>query len=145
MNHKNTPSASFWPMAIFCLSVCCTISTEALACDPATSSEKDVKITYGEGNLSVDEKKKHVNRDDYLVFRLKPDSQPGPDDLDYKAVRVTVAGKNPASDWIFKSGSFSDSDGNLVVCVPSDQADGEYEYEVIVTGVGTLDPRVIVE
>ena len=145
MNDKNTPSASVWPMAIFCLSVCSIISTGALACDPATSSQKDVKVTYGEGNLAVDEKKKRVNRDDYLVFSLKPDPQLGPNNLDYKTVRVTVAGKNPASNWIFKSGSFNDSDGKLVVCVPSDQADGEYEYEVIVTRVGTLDPRVIVE
>jgi hypothetical protein len=111
------------------------------------SPKKDVKIRYGDSHLSVDIKEKRVNRDDYLVFDLKPDPGKGPPprNVDFEKAVVTVIGKNDASKWIYDSGSYEAKGGKLMVCVPSDQADGTYLYDIKVAGVGQLDPRAIVE
>lgn len=146
MNKRTVLSISVGLLTAACLWACSPPppSTTAAVCT-ASSPKKDVTIKYGDGELSVDIKEKKVNRDDFLVFKLKPDNQLGPNNLDYKTVTVTVAGKNVASDWIAESGSDAGSGGELLVCVPTDQAYGTYEYLIQVDQVGTLDPRVVVD
>ena len=146
MNKRITWNAFVILGAAACLSACASLMKGPTASVCTSSSpKKDVTITYGDSNLSVDAKEKKVHRDDYLVFKLKPDSTKGPDGLDYKTVTVTVSGKNSASQWISASGSDDGSGGELIVCVPTGQAYDTYEYLVQVNEVGTLDPRVIVE
>lgn len=146
MNKKNFLMALVALLAGISLASCAQMQTMELSCTDG-SPKKDVKITYGDSHLSVDIKEKKVNRDDYLVFKLKPDNQKGPppENVDFKKVDVTIIGKETDDDWIYAKDSFDDSGGELVVCVPSDQADGTYEYDIKVDKVGSLDPRVIVE
>ena len=59
-------------------------------------------------------------------------------------VTVTVKGKTGAG-WIKeRSGTWNSTAPNhkFRICVPAMQALGKYYYEVTVTGVGNLDPRV---
>ena len=146
MNKRIALSAFVILGAAACLSACAPMKPRlgATACSDG-SPKKDVTISYGDSKLEVDVKEKKVKRDDYLVFKLKPDSTKGPDGLDYKTVTVTVSGKNSASQWISASGSDVGSGGEFIVCVPTGQAYDTYEYLVQVNEVGTLDPRVIVE
>jgi len=146
MNRKNALFISISLLAAVGLSGCAGMKphAESVECDEG-SPKKDVTIKYGDSNLSADAKK-NVKRDEYLVFKLSPDSSRGPNNLDYKTVKVTVKGKDAASKWIAASGTDNDSDGELVVCVPNDVATNKtYFYEITVDDVGTLDPRVIVE
>jgi len=136
-------------LAAACLSACAQAqekpASAMLACT-ASSPKKDVTIDYGDSEISIktkSERAKQVKHDDYLVFKLKPDSDPGPGIGDYGTVTVTVAGKNSASNWIAASGTYNSS-SELIVCVPHDLEYDTYEYVIFVAGVGTLDPRVIV-
>jgi hypothetical protein len=148
MKKKTALSAAVSLLAAVCLSACNMgpLDDPISTCD-AGAAKKNVKIKYGDSDLSVDVKEQKVKRDEFLAFDLNPDSHKGPDDLDYKTVMVTIEGKDSNSSWIAASGTYNGSgaDHLLLVCVPSDQADGTYEYFVTVSEVGTLDPRVVVE
>jgi hypothetical protein len=148
MNKKTALSAAVSLLAAACLSACNMgpLDDPISTCD-AGAAKKNVKIKYGDSELSVDVKEQKVKRSEYLAFDLRPDSHTGPNNLDYKTVLVTIAGKDSKSSWIAASGTYdgSGSDHLLLVCVPSEQAYDTYEYYVTVAEVGTLDPRVVVE
>lgn len=117
--------------------------------DDCPADQKDVTITYGvnaggKSELTIKEKV-NVKPDGAVVFKLDPKSA-GSDVPDFGTYVVTVKGKasDPKNSWISDSDSF-DNNPELVVCVPADQAEGTYEYEVEVVGFGKLDPRLEVE
>lgn len=146
MNEKSF----FVQLAVFLTAVClltfADISSADLNCGES-SFKKDVKITYGDSHLSVDDKQKPVKHDDWLVFDLKPDMQigQGPRNVDFKKVMVRVFGKSPDSYWIAAMGTYDGTGGRLEVCVPSNLPYRIYEYMIEIDEVGKLDPRVIVE
>lgn len=143
MNERSALIAITTLLAAGCLSACSIVETKCTDDSP----RKDVTITYGDSHLSVDSKEKGVDRDDYLVFKLKPDPGKGPPPrtVDFSKVDVSIAGKDAAARWVSAAGSDASSGGQLVVCVPTKQALGTYEYLIKVDKVGSLDPRVIVE
>jgi len=146
-------------LAAACLSACAQAQEKDAAAIDACDNKpkKDVTIHYGDSYLFLrakNERARHVKRDDCLVFKLNTSSQGDPEPngqgdppfiADYNEVMVAIAGKDSASNWIAASGSHSSSRGELLVRVPANQAVDTYEYVIFVAGVGTLDPRVIVE
>ena len=67
--------------------------------------------------------------------------------IDYKALNVTISGKSggsPSSDWLTAgpaSYNKAGPDNELVICVPKEQAEGDYYYNIVIDQTGSLDPR----
>lgn len=112
------------------------------------SCQENVTITYGVDNsghslLRVKDKTTVGKQQLALVFKLDP--RPG--DVSYETTQVTVVGKsdNPQNAWIKQTSGAWNPDKELVVCIPPNQQNGTYFYDVLVKDFGTLDPRVIVD
>ena len=87
----------------------------------------------------------HVVRGEDFKIRLKPkndsNNRPG---IDYRTETVTVSGKDADSAWLSASGSYNSTSPphhELVICVPPDQPDGNYYYQIEINEAGKLDPR----
>lgn len=99
-----------------------------------------VNVQYGDSQLKV-HPIANVHRGAALEFRLKPNRRRS-DAVNYENVQVRIKGaKSPPAEWIDEEGSYTDSDGALVACVPEDVDADTYYYMIEVEGVGTLDPR----
>lgn len=101
-----------------------------------------VNVQYGDSRLQV-HPIANVHRGAALEFRLKPDRRRS-DETDYEKVKVAIRGaegKAPPAEWIDVEGSYADTGGTLVVCVPEDVAVDTYYYMIEVEKVGMLDPR----
>lgn len=101
-------------------------------------------IHYGDSRIVVIPISEVVE-DGELRFVLLPADE-RTDTRDYKDVTVTVVGKPPATWFTPKTGEASSGDGTIRVCMDDTELDpgDEFEYEVIVDTVGTLDPRATV-
>lgn len=93
-----------------------------------------VNIFYGDSQLKVVAPKATVKQNAGFELRLKAERG-------YENKTVTIEGKTRNDRWLAASGSESESDGKLLICVPPDQELGPYYYLVRVEDVGTLDPR----
>ena len=125
----------------------CAGFTQSSYCEGPRSNR--VQIHYGDSELTVTPKVAKVRRKGDFALRLRPKKDANdPHGVDYDAVDVTVVGKT-ADDkvWIHSQTESYDSAANheIVYCVPSDQADKVYYYEITVAQVGKLDPRVDVK
>jgi hypothetical protein len=146
-------SVSLFSAALLSACAYAPLTTDVADCGCANSScASNVTITYGVNNshdslLKVKEKAM-VKKDQLaLVFKLDPKNGP----QNYDTTDVTVAGKgdlaNPANPnaWIGTETGKYDPDKELVICVPTTVAKGDYYYDIDVAGFGKLDPRVNVE
>lgn len=114
-----------------------------------SSCRSDVTITYGVNNsddslLKVKEKAEVKKEQLALVFKLDPKNGP----QNYDTSLVTIAGKPAAGNrnfWIAQTSGRYDPEGEIVICVPTTIAKGEYHYTIDVDGFGKLDPRVDVD
>ena len=103
----------------------------------------DVRITYGESEIAVDPRV-HVRHDGKLVFALAP-RRGSANNVNYDEVVIHIIGKNNRSSWLNKSVAANDANSNrFAICVEGIEP-GTYEYQVIVPGVGVIDPRIIVD
>ncbi len=97
----------------------------------------DLFIKYGDSKIDVTPKIE-VGQTGEITVMLKPDKG-------YENTPVTVEGKTPNDSWLNKAGmTHGDGKKQLLICVKPNQAPGEYKYNVIVEGVGSIDPRAIV-
>jgi len=98
-----------------------------------------VKVKYKKNsNISVSKEKVEVFAGDLLHFRLIGNS----------ARTVKIEGKEPRDKWLDKTspGDKKDKDRHIYICVEeSEVSDDLYMYEVIIDGVGRLDPAVRVK
>ena len=63
----------------------------------------------------------------------------------YENTEVSFEGKTDDDTWLDKKGmKYGDGRRQVLICVKPNQALGEYTYNVIVDGVGHIDPRAIV-
>lgn len=100
---------------------------------------KDIKITYGDGYITVDWKKK-VKQDEKIVFDLHPQNN-APSGINYKDLTISIIGKTANDAWLNRYMSDSGPDDHKIICVDG-QSVGLYEYTVYVPGVGYIDPYV---
>lgn len=142
MNSKTTRSILVAVM-VASTTVACAVagkhSASARYSIECTAGGTFVDVSYGDSELKV-----HpiamVHRGAALKFRLRPNRRRS-DKVDYENTEVTIEGKTPDASWINTSGSFSDSNGDLTVCVPEGIDRKTYYYFITVDEVGTLDPR----
>jgi hypothetical protein len=103
--------------------------TDLAACEPADA----LTLRYGEGELAVDKGCIEANRGYTLTFTLMPTGAPR---------RVKTKYRGLANGWLDRK---NDSGvGQIELVIPEDENRGPYKYDVIVRGVGKLDPRIVV-
>jgi len=138
MKNKIVPIA-----ASVLLAGCQTLPDAADIVECSGANGKDVEIEYGDSKIAVTHKVK-AKRDEKIVFRLKPDNQ-SDEGVDYKNLEILIVGKSSDSKRLNRKFKASDSDNKkFTVCVDG-RLKGTYYYDVIVPGVGTIDPRVDVQ
>jgi len=107
------------------------------------SNGPDVTIKYGDSYITVTDKVT-VKDDGKIVLKLFPQNNP-PGSMDYKNLEIELKGKTATDDWLDRKLKSTDANNNkFIICVDG-EAEGDYEYDVIVPGVGRIDPRVHVE
>jgi hypothetical protein len=146
-------------LAIISVSVlfsgCCTNGSfckgriASAACGGDVDGYTHTAVAYGDGKLVVIPISQIIVDTEWR-FILAPVTLPG-DPIDYRTAAVTITGKTGDDVWIDTAGPSNTpitgdfaTDTILTACVkglPVSVVGTEYEFEVNVTGVGTLDPR----
>ncbi len=127
--------------------VFCGCATEGKFVNQSKDNDCDGKgtvsafIKYGDSYIDVTPHAK-VKRKGEIIFKLVPqrNSNFG---IDYTNLDITITGKTISAGWLNTNGKQNDKK-KIFVCVDDTQALGDYEYLVLVPGVGTIDPRVSV-
>ena len=97
----------------------------------------DLVVKYGDSMIDVTPKIE-IGRSGEINVMLKAEKG-------YENTPVAFEGKTPNDSWLNKTGmTQGDGKKQVLICVDPNQAPGEYEYNVIVDGVGSIDPRAIV-
>lgn len=123
------------------LAACVAPTTDIKECPG--SSGIDVTITYGDSYVSVTHKVS-VKQDEKIVLKLKPEMN-AVSGTNYQDLEIELAGKKQKDKWLDRKLRASDSNSKKAVICVDGQVIGEYEYDVIVPGVGNIDPRVDVK
>jgi hypothetical protein len=97
----------------------------------------DLFVKYGDSKIDVTAKIEVAQSGEINVM-LKPDKG-------FENTEIAFEGKNVEDAWLNKKDmKHSDGKKQVFICVKPDQAPGEYSYNVVVDGVGKIDPRAIV-
>lgn len=99
-----------------------------------------IDIGYGDAYIYVTPKSK-VKPKGEIVYKLKPDKN-ALSGVDYKEKTIEIDGKTSSDDWLNASPKYGDGKKKFFICVDQNQPAGSYNFEVVVPGVGTIDPRV---
>jgi hypothetical protein len=119
------------------LCACAPLVPQIKECPGANG--KDVTIRYGDSRIEVTYKV-NVNQDEKVVLKLHPENNAA-SGVNYDDLEIELKGKTSQDDWIDRKLKSTDGPNKHIICVDG-QAVGEYEYAVIVPGVGTIDPRI---
>ncbi len=95
-------------------------------------ADRLVTVTHAPGYLAAHPEHVDVCAGRTVVIELAPAVAPG-------AARTAPARGQP--EWL---GARNASRGRIEIRVPEDAAYGTYKYEIVVEGVGRLDPRLTV-
>lgn len=96
----------------------------------------DLKVEYGDSMIAVTPKI-DINQSGEIVVMLKPEKG-------FENTKVSFDGKTANDNWLDKEMTSGDGKKQIWICVKPNQALGEYRFNVVVDGVGTIDPRAIV-
>lgn len=102
------------------------------------SANPKIKIEYGDSWIKV-KHKVNVKQKDFITLVFKPENK-----APYKNLDVYLFGASTDAEWlngVYNAGGSDEK--NFDVCVEAEP--GEYKYMVVVPGVGTIDPRIIVD
>ena len=127
----------------------CKKDFDSVACGGPVSGYSHTAVVYGDSHMIVIPISK-IKENTEWRFILAPVTLPG-DPNNYETAAVTITGKNADDVWIDTAGPSSmlitgdfATDKILTACVkglPNLLPGTEYNFEVTVSGVGTLDPR----
>lgn len=123
------------------LAACVTTTKDITECPG--SNGIDVIIKYGDSYMTVTHMVS-VEQDEKIVLKLKPEMNAA-SGTNYQDLEIELAGKKRKDKWLDRKLRASDSNSKKAVICVDGQAIGEYEYDVIVPGVGNIDPRVDVK
>ena len=103
----------------------------------------DIKIWYGDAHVKVTNSVR-TNSDGKVVIKMFPDHT-SDNGVNYETLNISLIGKDAKSAWLTRTVNSTESSTNKVtICVDGKRPD-TYEYLVVVPGVGSIDPRVIVD
>ena len=101
-----------------------------------------VTIKYGGSSIEVTHRMK-VKKNKFFKIRLDPENT-NSDPVDYKIMDVHVIGSTMDAAWL---NAVYNADGqnhkDFDVC--ADAPVGEYKYLVVIPGIGTIDPRIVIK
>ena len=103
----------------------------------------DITISYGDGRIKVTNKVKTTS-DGKVVIKMMPANN-SDNGVDYKTLDITLIGKNAESAWLTRTLNSTESASKKATICVDGKPEGEYEYIVVVPGVGMIDPRVEIE
>ena len=135
-------------MAVFLISLalfggCATVVPEGLDLDCEGAKVRTIKIKYKRhGKITVSPTKREVARGEAIDYRVK-----GPTSRAFEAKGTKAPDASASFAWLDASGKGGTGwfGNSHIVCVPDDQARGNYEYLINIGDVGTLDPVVRVQ
>lgn len=96
----------------------------------------DLVVKYGDSKIDVTPRIE-VGKGGEINVMLKAEKG-------FEGTKVSFDGKTTDDDWLDKDMTYGDGKKQVLICVDPNQAAGEYRYNVIVDGVGSIDPRAIV-
>jgi hypothetical protein len=134
----NTIRATVFLLALILSGGCVSVVPKGmnLACESRPITP--IKISYKRhSNIKVrdSDSKVYVKAGDAINYIVT-----GPEIRTFNA--KGTSGPGPYS-WLDVTGGSGEPRGKShIKCVPEDQATGDYEYEIEIVGVGTLDPTV---
>ena len=100
------------------------------ACEPTTTDIKECPGSNG--------------KDVTIVLKLKAETN-AVSGTNYQDLEIELIGKKQKDKWLNRKLKASDANSKKAVICVDGQALGEYEYDVVVPGVGKIDPRVDVK
>ena len=138
-----------FPMILSACVTAPTASVGVVTC-PENDRKKDVKVSYRSSNdtFMVEMKtKSSAHPKQPFLIDLRPRSGSRDVLVTIKGVsgELPEQGGSTSVDWMNVSGSYNSTsaDGNkIVLCVPDVPAGTWYKFDVIVDGIGTIDPRL---
>lgn len=100
----------------------------------------DMQIWYGDSKIRVTHKVT-AKPDGKLVIKMHPDNTSA-EGVDYGTLDIALIGKDSASSWLSRTLNASEQNTKKATICIDGQPVGDYQYMVVVPGVGTIDPRV---
>jgi hypothetical protein len=132
----NTNRATVFLIALCLSGGCASVAPEDSDCEGAKL--RQITIVYQRNSkITVSPPKKDVDRGDAINYKVR-----GPEARPFKAKGTKAPNASASFAWLDATGSGDPSGRSHIVCVPADQATGNYEYVIEIEGVGTLDPVV---
>ena len=115
-------------------------TTEPAEC--TTNSASMITVKYGDSSIDVTHRI-NVKKDEFFTLRLDP-ANSSADPVDYTTMDVYIFGSTTDAQWLngtYNAGGANHKDFDICTTAP----EGEYKYMVVIPGIGTIDPRVIVD
>jgi len=103
----------------------------------------DMHIWYGDSKIRVTNKVT-ANSDGKLVIKMHPDNSSA-EGIDYGTLDISLIGKDSTSNWLTRTLNASEQNSKKAIICVDGKPEGDYQYMVVVPGVGTIDPRVEIE
>lgn len=135
-------------MAVFLISLalfggCATVVPDGLDSKCEGVKARTIKINYKRhGKIKVSPSKRKVAHGEAINYRVK-----GAAPRAFKVEGTKAPNASASFEWLNASGKGGTGwyGNSHYVCVPDNQADGEYEYLIEIDNVGKLDPIVQVQ
>ena len=115
---------------------CTSFAPDGLDLPCRGKPETTIRISYKKNSgIEVKDPNVEVNPGEAIIYKVT-----GPIKRTFNAKGTS----GPSSfGWLDKENGEGGPGGRKnYICVPDDQKDGEYTYEIEIVGVGTLDPKV---
>ena len=106
------------------------------------NSESMVVVNYGDSSIKVTHKI-HVKKNKNFKLRLNP-ANSSADPVNYTTMNVYVFGSTADAQWlneVYNANGANQKD--FTIC--ADAPVGEYKYMVVIPGIGTIDPRIVIK
>ena len=107
-----------------------------------TNSSQMIVVKYSGSSIDVTHRI-DVTKNKFFVLRLDPENT-NADPVDYKTMNVYLLGGDTNATWLnatYNADGQNQKDFDICADAPA----GEYKYLVVIPGIGTIDPRVVVK
>jgi hypothetical protein len=135
----NTIRATVFLLALSLSGGCASFAPEGLDLDCEGRPVKVIRISYKRhDNIKVRDPIVNVNRGEAINYKVT-----GPQNTQNRTFNAKGTSGPSSFGWLDKvNGSGGPGGISNFICVPDDQIEGDYNYEIEIVGVGKLDPTV---
>jgi hypothetical protein len=108
----------------------------------ATNSASMIVVKYGDSRIEVTHRI-NVKKNKFFKLRLDP-SNSSADPVDFTTMNVYLFGSTADAQWLnetYNADGQNQKDFDICASAPV----GEYKYMVVIPGIGTIDPRIVIK